>query len=196
MDNLCWHSRLHKSDKPLLRTRMLGAMYFTSHARTSHFEIFPRTHFARTCAFCLIFVRTRTRTSKVHIYNFLPFLPQIWIFFSQKKKQFWIFFLISEKLGTFFSEKKKKNQFWILFFKETWDSFPWLLQKFKCDRTCAISLKYPHTHALSHAQFQEASHLFRTQSTAHARAIAPSHAHTLTFCPILVSRLSDGAVHK
>ena len=61
--------------------RMLGAMYFTSHARTSHFEIFPRTHFARTCAFCLILVRTRTRTSKVHIYHFLPFLPQMFFFF-------------------------------------------------------------------------------------------------------------------
>ena len=107
---------------------MLGAMYFTSHARTSHFEIFPRTHFARTCAFCLIFVRTRTRTSKVHIYNFLPFLPQIWIFFSQKKKQFWIFFNFRETWD-FFSEKKKKNQFWILFFRETWDSFPWLYYK-------------------------------------------------------------------
>ena len=44
---------------------MLGAMYFTSHARTSHFEIFPRTHFARTCASCLISLRTRTRTLKV-----------------------------------------------------------------------------------------------------------------------------------
>ena len=137
---------------------MLGAMYFTSHARTSHFEIFPRTHFARTCAFCLIFVRTRTRTSKVHIYNFLPFLPQI-CFFSQKKK--------------------RKINFGFLFFRETWDSFP------KCDRTCAISLKYPHTHALSHAQFQEASHLFRTQFTAHARAIAPSHTCTLTFCKFI-----------
>jgi hypothetical protein len=46
-------------------TRMLGAMYFSSHARTSHFEILPRTHFARTCAFCLISFRTRTRTLKV-----------------------------------------------------------------------------------------------------------------------------------
>ena len=51
--------------------RMLGAMYFTSHARTSHFEIFPRTHFARTCAFCLIFFRTHTRTSKVPKYFLL-----------------------------------------------------------------------------------------------------------------------------
>ena len=160
------------------KTRMLGAMYFTSHARTSHFEIFPRTHLARTCAFCLIFVRTRTRTSKVHIYNFLPHLPQIWFFFSQKKNQFWIFFFNFRETWDFFSEKKKKNQFWILFFGETLDSFSWLYYK----NSCAISLKYPHTHTLSHTQFQEASHLFRTQFTARARAIAPSHAHTLTFC--------------
>ena len=38
---------------------MLGAMYFGSHART--FIYFP----ARTCAFCLISFRTRTRTLKV-----------------------------------------------------------------------------------------------------------------------------------
>ena len=41
-----------------------SAMNFPSHARTPHFEVFPRTHFARTCAFCLITLRTRTRTSK------------------------------------------------------------------------------------------------------------------------------------
>merc|ERR1712223_647359 len=70
--------------------------------------IFPRTRFARTCAFYLIFVRTRTHTSKVHIYNFLPFLPQIWIFFLKRKNNFGFFF-ISEKLGIFFLKKKENS---------------------------------------------------------------------------------------
>ena len=43
-----------------LFNRVLGAMNFCSHARTSHLRILPRTHFARTCAFCLIAHRTRT----------------------------------------------------------------------------------------------------------------------------------------
>ena len=39
-----------------------SATIFPSHARTSHFEVFARTHFARTCAFSLLSHRTRTRT--------------------------------------------------------------------------------------------------------------------------------------
>ena len=45
-------------------SRVLGVTFFCSHARTSHLTTFPRTHCARTCAFCLVAHRTRTRTSK------------------------------------------------------------------------------------------------------------------------------------
>ena len=117
---------------------MLGAMYFTSHARTSHFEIFPRTHFARTCAFCLIFVRTRTRTSKVHIYNFLPFFPQATNldFFLKRRNNFGFFFYFRETWD-FFSDKK--IQFWI-FFKETCRIF---CKIFKCNCIAPAPCKYP-----------------------------------------------------
>ena len=59
---------------------MLGAMLFPSHARTSHFEKFSRTHFARTCAFYLINLRTRTRTSK------LPMLQYVYLFTRFNKR--------------------------------------------------------------------------------------------------------------
>ena len=92
------------------------------------------------------------------------------------------FFYFREAWG-FFSEKKKKTLLYFLIFKrETWDSFSWFYQTFKCDRTCAMGRKYTHTHAPSHAQFQEASHPFRTWTTASSCTIATLHARTLTLC--------------
>ena len=50
-------------DCAAVSTKALSATVFGPHARTLAPKIFPRTHFARTCAFCLVAPRTRTRTS-------------------------------------------------------------------------------------------------------------------------------------
>ena len=44
--------------------RVLGVTLFCPHARTPHPTTLAHTHFPRTCAFCPVALRTRTRTSK------------------------------------------------------------------------------------------------------------------------------------
>ena len=125
-------------------TRMLGAMYFTSHARTSHFDIFPRTHFARTCAFYLLSFRTRTRTSKVCIYlhTIIRGAP-IWFMLWDVKKNC-IFFFFSFNFGFSSSFQRNLGQSFFSNFHDWIKIFSFFHNQIKKIQVRSHIHKYPH----------------------------------------------------
>ena len=84
-------------------SKALSATVFGPHARTLALKIFPRTHFARTCAFCLVAPRTRTRTSN-YLYR------QYVSLFTPLNKRNSMMYVISSNVNASPTSAKKKPQ--------------------------------------------------------------------------------------